>query len=504
MTAATILKPVLPTFAPVAVVDIGSNSVRLVVYDALRRVPSPVFNEKILCGLGRGVAATGHLSSDGVKRALAALSRFGALCDQIGVVDCFAIATAAAREARNGPQFIKAGQKALGSNIRVLTGKEEARFAALGVISSIPEADGIVGDMGGGSLELVDVKNGAINAGVTLPLGPFRLMDAISAGEGTASEIIATALEKSGMMESMRERRFFAVGGAWRNLAKIRMRQEKYPLSVLQQYTLKTSTARSAAIYVAGLDAGELRDVEGASKKRSETLPLAAQVLDTVLTRGDPKEVVFSVFGVREGLLFDNLKKDKRKRDPLLSGCWDFARRYARSPQHENELCDWSDEFFAAELFKENRSDTRLRHAACLLADIGWRASPDFRGARSLNLIAQANIVGLDHPARVFLALTIYFRYMGPFNPAPAKLSALISKKVEARARQLAATLRLAYSLTAAMPGVLPKLPLVLKNNETVQLQVPEKYRALAGEVVEKRLEQLASLLESTAKLQEI
>lgn len=504
MTKATIRHPVLPTFAPVAVVDIGSNSVRVVVYDALRRVPSPIFNEKILCGLGRGVAATGKLSEPGVKRALAALSRFGTLCDQIGVVECFAIATAAAREAKNGPDFISDAEKALGYKIRVLTGKEEAKFAALGVISSIPEANGIVGDMGGGSLELVDVKDGAINAGVTLPLGPFRLMDAIAAGNGSANQIIETALAKSGMMDVMRGRQFYAVGGAWRNLAKIRMRQAKYPLSVLQQYTLKTSTARSAAIFVAGLDGDELRDVEGASKKRSETLPLASQVLDSVLTNGKPSEVVFSVFGVREGLLFANLKKDKRKRDPLLSGCWDFSRRYARSPEHENELCDWSDPFFADDLFAESKAEKRLRHAACLLADIGWRASPDFRGGRSLNLIAQANIVGLDHPSRVFLGLAIYFRYMGPFKPAPAKLKTLISNQLETRARQLAAVLRLAYSLTAAMPGVLPKLPLEVREGKTVVLNLPENHQALAGEVVNKRLEQLAALVECNCKLDQV
>ena len=125
-----------PKYRPVAVVDIGSNSVRLVVYDGLRRSPSPIFNEKVLCGLGRGVAISGRLGDGAVARALAALRRFRTLIKQIGVKDSYAVATAAAREAENGAEFIKQAEVALGSRISVLTGKEEARFAALGVIAA--------------------------------------------------------------------------------------------------------------------------------------------------------------------------------------------------------------------------------------------------------------------------------------------------------------------------------------------------------------------------------
>jgi exopolyphosphatase/guanosine-5'-triphosphate,3'-diphosphate pyrophosphatase len=492
----TSFRAVLPKFAPIAVVDIGSNSVRLVVYDAMRRAPSPVFNEKILCGLGRGVAASGNLSKQGVERALKALARFGALCEQIGVVDCYPIATAAAREAKNGKEFVANAENALGHKIRVLTGKEEARFAAMGVISSIPEACGVVGDLGGGSLELVDVCNGDIKTGVTLPLGPFRLMDAIAGSDKSARQIVEKALHDSGLLKAMKGRPFYAVGGAWRNLAKLHMQQNNHPLSVLQQYALSDTAARSVAILVGGMDKGELRDVDAIAKKRAETLPLASLVLDRLLTLGEPSQVVFSVYGVREGVLFSKLKKEKRRHDPLLSGCWDFARRYARSPEHENELCDWTDKLFADDFFNEDEARKRLRHAACLMADIGWRASPDYRGSRSLNLITQANIVGIDHPGRVFLALAIYFRYQGITKKAPENMANLIDDDDETRARQLAGILRLAYALTAAMPGMLPQLQLNVKDGKTLRLSLPGSHKNLAGEVVEKRLEQLADLLD--------
>ena len=505
MTKATSFRAVLPKFAPVAVVDIGSNSVRLVVYDALRRASSPIFNEKILCGLGRGVAASGMLSQEGVARALNALARFGALCEQIGVGDCYPIATAAAREATNGTEFITSAEKALGHKIRVLTGREEAKYAAFGVMSSIPDVDGVVGDLGGGSLELVDITDGDINTGVTLPLGPFRLMDAMVASDKPAKDIVEDALIKSGLLAAMKGRPFYAVGGAWRNLAKLHMRQSNHPLSVLQQYSLSPSAARSVSILVGGMSVDELRDMDVIAKKRTETLPLAALVLDRLLSLGEPSEVVFSVYGVREGVLFEKLKKEKRLQDPLLAGCWDFARRYARSPEHENELCPWTDTLFGNDSFNETPEETRLRHAACLMADIGWRVLPDYRGSRALSLITQASIVGIDHPGRSFLALTIFLRYLGPGKSAPENLTALLDKQAQHRARVLAGTLRLAYALTAAMPGMLPKLKLELcgdkAENKVLQLTLPKKHQSLAGEVVEKHLELLAELLDCDSAL---
>lgn len=497
MTKATSFRAVLPKFAPIAVVDIGSNSVRLVVYDALRRAPSPVFNEKVLCGLGRGVAATGNLSEKGVERALKALARFGALCEQIGVGECYAIATAAAREASNGKEFIVAAQEALGHPITVLSGKEEAKFAALGVMSSIPDANGVIGDLGGGSLELVDVKNGKILEGVTLPLGPFRLMDAIEASDKPAKQIVEEILTDSGMLAAMKDRPFYAVGGAWRNLAKLHMQHSNHPLSVLQQYSLSPSAARSVSILVGGMEKSEIRETNAIAKKRAETLPLASLVLDRLLSLGEPGQVVFSVYGVREGVLFDQLKPEKRHQDPLLAGCWDFARRYARSPAHEDELCDWTDGLMASLDSDETTEEKRLRHAACLMADVGWRALPDYRGSRALSLITQASIVGIDHPGRVFLALTIWLRYSGPGKNVPENLLPLIDKSNQKRARILAAAMRLAYSLTAAMPGMLPQLPIAMNDDSQLQLTLPKKHQSLNGEVVEKRLAQLADLLDA-------
>lgn len=492
-----------PKYRPVSVVDIGSNSVRLVVYDGLRRSPSPVFNEKILCGLGKGVALSGKLSGEGITRAIRALKRFRALSKQMGAREIYAVATAAAREASNGEAFIDEAEDALGASIDVLTGKEEARYAALGVMAGIPEADGLVGDLGGGSLELIDVNGGRIKDGVTLPIGPLRLIDMAQGSINKAGKIVDEYFDKAEIVRKLEGRSFFAVGGTWRNLARLHMAQNKYPLHVIHHYTIGREQARSVADLVSHLSPSSLRNVREVSKSRAETMPFGALVLERLLDRTKARNVVLSVYGVREGLLYSRLPKRKREADPLLSSCWDFARRYARSAEHELELCDWTDQIFGGEGLAESLVERRLRHAACLLADIGWRAHPDYRAERSLGMISQASFVGVDHPGRVFLALTIFYRYEGEMAEKRSNgLLRLLEDDDIERANLIAAVLQLAYILSAAMPGLLPKIGLKLTAGRGLELRFPAKLADLVGERVEKRLSILAQRLGRTAKIE--
>ena len=479
-----------PKYRPVAVVDIGSNSVRIVVYDGLRRSPTPVFNEKILCGLGKGVAIGGRLNEQGIVRALAALRRFRALARQIGAKQVFAVATAAAREAANGEEFIDAAEKALGCGIDVLTGKEEARYAALGVIAGIPEADGIAGDLGGGSLELIDIKDGKLRDGVTLPLGPLRLIDMSGGSISKARKIVDEYFEKAEILERLKNRSFYAVGGTWRNLSRLHMAQNRYPLHVLHCYTMTRQQASAVADLISGLSPSSLKDIREVSRSRADTMPFGALVLERLLEHSKPDRVEVSVYGVREGLLYSKLPKRKRDSDALLASCWDFARRYARSPEHELELCDWTDQIFGGKGLKETDVQRRLRYAACLLADIGWRAHPDYRAERSLSMISQAAFVGVDHPGRVFLALTIFYRYEG--EKTDDNLTRLLDDDANARAHLLSNVFRLAYILSAAMPGMLPRIGLELGEGKTLILRLPKKLADLMGERVEKRLQGLA------------
>ena len=492
-------RTVPPTYRPVAVVDIGSNSVRLVVYDGLRRSPAPIFNEKILCGLGKGVAITGRLNDSAIARALQELRRFRALVKQIGAKEVFAVATAAAREAKNGAEFIDLAEKALGAGINVLTGKEEARYAALGVIAGTPEADGIAGDLGGGSLELVDLHDGKLHDGITLPIGPLRLIDLSGGSIERATEIVDGYLEKAEILEHLKGRTFYAVGGTWRNLARIHMAQSQYPLHVLHHYMMNAQQAAGIADLVSGLTSTSLKDVKDMSKSRIETMPFGALVLNRLLNYGKAKDVMISVYGVREGLLYSKLPRRKMQSDALLASCWDFARRYARSPAHELELCDWTDQLFGKDKLEETEEETRLRYASCLLADIGWRAHPDYRADRSLGMISQAAFVGVDHPGRVFLALTVFYRYEG--ETMKDDLTRLLDERHIERAHLLSSIFRLAYILSAAMPGTLPKIGLKLGDGKSLVLTIPKKLKDLMGERVEKRLAGLAFEIGRTPKV---
>ena len=482
-----------------AVVDIGSNSVRLVVYDGLRRSPTPIFNEKILCGLGKGLAITGKLDASAVVRATAALRRFRALVKQIGCHEVFAVATAAARDAKNGDEFIDAAEKALGYSINVLSGKDEARYAALGVIAGIPDANGVVGDLGGGSLELIDVRDGKLFDGVTLPLGPLRLIDTSGDNMARARQQVDEYLADTKVLQALKGRTFYAVGGTWRNLARVHLSHNGYPLHVLHQYSMTGQQAQSIASFVAGLSSAALNEMKDVSSSRSATMPYGSMVLERLMEFGKPRDVVCSVYGVREGFLYAKLPRKKANLDALLASCWDFARRYARSPQHELELCDWTDQLFGSGLIPETLAEKRLRHAACLLADIGWRAHPDYRADRSLGMISQAAFVGIDHPGRVFLALTIFYRYEG--EVMKDDLTRLISEEEMERAHLLSSIFRLAYILSAAMPGMLPRIGLTLESSKILTLNLPAKLKDLMGERIEKRLSSLAFEMGRTPKV---
>ncbi len=491
-----------PRLNPVAIVDIGSNSVRIVIYDGLRRAPAPIFNEKILCGLGRGVSLTGRLEDSAVERALKALTRFRALCRQIEVEEVFAVATAAAREAKNGPAFVAQATDALGCKITVLSGRKEARFAALGVLTAIPGASGLVGDLGGGSLELVEINDGEIGDGVTLPLGALRLIDASEGNMSAARQIVDEALQELHLMMKLRGKAFYAVGGTWRNLARLHMAHNAYPLGVLHQYEIPLSPARSISSLVAGLSPEALKGMSMVPSSRAETLPYGSMVLERLLDYGRPDNVTISATGVREGLLFSKLKKKKRAEDPLLASCWDFARAMARSADHERELCEWTDQLYDEDGQPETSGQRRLRHAACLLGDIGYRTHPNYRGEHSLTIVSQAGFTGIDHPGRIFLALCVMFRYVGvQGDDAPQDLVGLIENETLDRARHLAAAQRLAYVLTGAMPGLLPKIDLQYAAKKKLVLTLPRRHRDIVGERVQKRLAELAGLTGHTPEL---
>lgn len=480
---------------PMAIIDIGSNSVRLVAYEGLVRSLTPIYNEKVLCGLGRHVATTGRLDDEATARALRALARFRVLCRTMNVSDVFVLATAAARDATNGAAFLEAASKACGQEIALLSGAEEARLSALGVLSGFYAPDGLVGDMGGGSLELVDVSRESVGEGVTMPLGGLALQDMSGGSLKKAQKIIRSALERAPeYLEHLHGRTFYAVGGTWRALARLHQAATDYPLHVMHAYTIDPRDSLDFLHLVEEVDSKTLKDIESISEARRPLLAYGAILLEEIIRLGQPKEIAISAYGVREGVLYQKLDPATQKRDPLLSATEDLNLLRSRSPAHGEELWAWTSQFIDSVGLPETEAEHRLRHAACLLADIGWRAHPDYRGEQSLNLIAYGAFAGLDHPGRAYLALAIFFRHEG-LSPdkVGSRIKSLAGPRLMERARLLAALMRVAYPVSVAMEGVLPRTPLFLRDRNVV-LQLPREMAELANERLLGRMRALGKL----------
>jgi exopolyphosphatase/guanosine-5'-triphosphate,3'-diphosphate pyrophosphatase len=487
---------------PIAVIDVGSNSIRLVIYEGLTRAPAPIFNEKVLAGLGRQVQSTGLLAPDAVDIALDTLKRYRALCDTLHVRRIWAIATAACRDARNGRVFIAEAERICRTPITILSGKREAHLTALGVVSGIHKPDGIVGDLGGGSLELVDVKGSRVRGGVTLPLGGLALQDITGKSLKKAERIVEEAFEDLDLLQEGEGRTLYAVGGTWRALARLHMWQTGYPFHVMHNYRISAREALEFSRLVHRVDTETLSKIEVVNAARRPLLAYAALVMEHLVRTVKPKQLVVSVLGVREGLLYSLLKPNERSRDPLISAAADLNVLRSRSPRHGEELIAWTDRFMTSSGLDEDADERRLRHAACLLADVGWRAHPDYRGEQSLNLIAHGAFVAVDHPSRAYLALSVYFRHAGlNEEELSPRLRELATTRMLDRARVLGACMRVAYILTAGQGGVLSNTPMQVKRGRLV-LQLPGRHARLSSERVFHRLRQLARLVGREAAIE--
>jgi exopolyphosphatase/guanosine-5'-triphosphate,3'-diphosphate pyrophosphatase len=488
----------------VAVIDIGSNSVRLVVYEAMERSLVSIFNEKTLCGLGREVQTTGLLAPDAVLKALTSLRRFRALCRVMKVGRVHAIATAACRDATNGPDFIAKAERICRVPIEILSGPREAKLSALGVISGIHKPDGIVGDLGGGSLELIEVRANRVRQGVTLPLGGLALQDTSHKSLKRAERIVKNDISEITQLKAGRGRTFYAVGGTWRALARIHILQSEYPLQVMHGYSIPAADALDFARRLRRLVAANmlLANIDVISEARRPLLAYAALVLEYIIRTAQPKTVVFSTYGVREGLLYSMLPEKERAKDGLICAAQTLNELLSRSARHAEELIGWTDRLARVARLRETEEDRRLRHAACLLSDIGWRVHPDHRGEQTMSLITNGNFGAVTHQGRAFLALAVFYRYAGlsEQNEPPAIIRALVPPSMVERARVLGAAFRVAHLISAARPGVLPATHFRSRGRK-LMLVFEHQMVDLVADRVGSRFKQLARLVGRTGTI---
>ena len=473
---------------PVAVVDVGSNSVRLVIYESESRAAATLHNEKSICGIGRDMVTSGRLHSEGCAMALEALARFKMLADGLNVGVREAVATAAARDATNGAEFVRRAEAAWGAPVRVLSGEDEARLAAEGVIAGIPGADGLVADLGGGSLDMVSVRGGKSGDAFSLPFGPLRLMDSSKEDADKARRIVDDGLGKL-ELRGLTNRSLYAVGGIWRSFARVDMEAINYPLHVLQEYEIPRNRALRLCKVLSGLSRKSVEKMKVVSRRRAESLPYGAIVLERLLLACDLKSVTVSAYGLREGLLYARLSSEERALDPLIEFAEAMNLREARSPAHAGEMFEWM-----TPLFSDETADMRrVRRAVCLFSDIAWRRHPDDRALGVFNQVLTAPFAGANHRIRALIATSVFHRHIGDEDfPREIAQAELLNSDDEEASLRIGLACRLAFALSGSSAGLLPRYTLRMTPAKVV-LDVPRREEAIAGEPVQKRLGALAA-----------
>ena len=497
MTGVSVAEPKTPSadvFAPghalTGIIDIGSNSVRLVVYRGMSRTPPAVFNEKVMAGLGRGLAQNGRLTDASMDSAVSALARFAMLARDMQLVSLRTVATAAVREALNADAFIDRVRDTCGLEIETISGEVEARGAALGVIAGIPGADGVVGDLGGGSLELIRVHGGEAHERISLPIGSLRLDAVRKRSPRALGSFIGKALDKVDWISAGKGKPFYTVGGSWRALAQLHMHLTDCPLRVVHQYRMDVDVPPRLVRTLASIGPKALKVIPNFSSSRAPSLPGAAMLLSATVKRLGSSEVIASAYGLREGLLYAQLSPEMQQQDPLLAATRAEGQRQGRFPEHGDLLFEWMDGLFKGRF--EPPHEARIRLATCLLSDVAWRAHPDFRAERGFDFALHGNWVAITAAERAMIAAALYACFGGDFaSPQVAVLHQLADAQALAKARTWGLALRLGQRLTGgtAVPLTASKM---WREGGSLVLTLAPAHAALYGETVARRLKALA------------
>jgi exopolyphosphatase/guanosine-5'-triphosphate,3'-diphosphate pyrophosphatase len=438
----------------------------------------------VLAGLGAGLGKSRTLPDEAREKALAALRRFRLLIDHMKVKRTYVVATAAIRDAEDGDEFVEEVDR-IGFECEVLSAEEEAFLAGEGVRSGTPEADGIVGDLGGGSLELVEVGDGGNLPGISLPLGVLRL-DPTPSGEREARKILKAGLKQSGLRERGRGRPFYTVGGSWRALARIDMLASDFPLPITHQYRMKPARARDLRKILRDVDPHLSNSV---AAPRLATSPVAAMLLDLLVDELEPSQIIVSTYGIREGLLYSKLRASVQRKDPLIEEARDAGGGEHRFGQHGDLLDEW-----IAPIFDDDSpAMRRLRLASCLLADVAWQANPGFRADRGIEMALHGNWVAVNPSGRVIMAQALSASFGRERLPDP-RLAQLCKDEQLKRAHCWGLAMRLGQRLSGGVGSVLKRTSLSLTNG-AMELGVRRGEEALIGDAVERRLVRLAELL---------
>lgn len=468
-----------------AVIDVGSNTVRLVVYGGAQRSPTVLFNEKVVAKLGRDLQHSGLIPEDAIKIALGGLKRYRRILTDLHVQDIEVIATAAPRLAENGPEFLDMVRE-VGFNPVLLSGEEEARTSAMGVIGAFPGAHGVVADLGGGSLELTDIRSGEWSHGVSLPLGTLMLQELRAAGPDKFKRKVTKALKGADWAHAM-EGSLYMVGGTWRALACFAMEEARHPLTDPHGYAIGGAEAMRLAKQVR-LTKPKKLTIPRVTAMRAEMLPHAAALLQVLLAKLQPERLVFSSWGLREGRLFDRLDPSAQAQDPLLAGVASFSAPRGGPPTLATRIAGWT----VDALPSDRAGSERVRLAATMLALASMQIEPNLRLKQAINWALYKRWMDISDEDRAMMAAALSTN-CGSFD-LPKTLFKLTSKERIEEAICWGLGIRLARRLGAGSQRSLRNSSLSIEKGR-LMLLLGESHADLWADHVESDLAALAGRL---------
>lgn len=476
----------------VGVIDVGSNSVRLVVFDGAIRSPSYFYNEKVMAGLGLDLTKTGRLHPEGKERALKAIRRFHKIAERMDLTSLAAVATEAVRAASDGEEFCKRVMDDTGIELVLISGNQEANLSAQGVLLGWPKASGLVCDIGGASMELAAVHAGKVIKTRTSKLGPMSVLGRFEESKQQDNYIYKELANLTDGFDLSSDT-LFLVGGSWRALAQIHMTHVRYPLRVLHDYVVSPADLMPTLGFAMNCTPEQMQAEANVSSARAAMVPTAAKILMRFLEGAQIREIAFSSYGLREGLLYDNMPEDVRSTDPLIAAARAMEQSHARFPGFGDVLRDWVQPMFK----DQDKSMQRLIHAACLLHDVHWRSHPDYRSEVSFDSATLANLGGIDHGGRVFLAWALLHRYKAKhISQSHREVRELLDAEEIALAQTVGQAIRFGAMISGADPSHMGRLKMTSKS---LNLELDSKSEVVFGEVVMKRFQSLAHGMDRVA-----
>jgi exopolyphosphatase/guanosine-5'-triphosphate,3'-diphosphate pyrophosphatase len=474
-----------------AIIDLGSNSIRMLIYDDFKLNPIPLFNEKAVCKLGKNLDKSKKLNADGCVSALKVLNRFKEILEVSEVRNLQIVATAALREADDAKSFLDKVEEIFNTEPRVLTGEEEAETAANGVILGFGNIDGVVADLGGGSLELTRVSNNIIHEKISLPLGVLRLMNNPIIKKKNLPKYIRNMLKDYKWLIEKKLKNLYVVGGTWRALLKNHIYQDDYPLHVLHQYRLNRYSAVKYLNKISNLNKSSLKSLEPITKSRTQFLPYSSIILNELIEIVDPKYIICSISGLREGHMDFIYNKDKTKIDILNSHIdtivfqkGDFGKSYLKYFNFIKPAFDGN------EIFND-----KLLNLSCILSKMDWGLGAFQKAGLVFNEVLNTPILQLSHQERVMIALASFWRHCSlKYNPNYKYLGLLTNNQI-INSKRVGAALRLSESLTSLSSLLLDEFK-IYKRRQTLYLKIPRVHMDIVSKQVTKKFKALAKIME--------